>query len=102
MNDPKPTTLSAQLARQHELLMAALAKTAPKGSESATLKDVTIGDLKGQTVIESLTLVRGDDEDWPRFLGRIGGSLDALDRALIRHNGTRLERQADETLGGAS
>ena len=91
-------TLGDQLERQHEMLMAALAKTAPKGSESVSVKDVTIGDLKGTTVIENLTLVRGDGEDWPAFLGRVTSSLDQLDRALIVHNGTRFERQAEETL----
>jgi hypothetical protein len=95
---PRRHTLSDQLAMQHELLMAALARSAPRGSESCSVKDVTIGDLKGKTVIENLTLVRGEDEDWPAFLGRCAASLDNLDRMVIAHNVNRLQRELDATL----
>lgn len=95
---PHRITLSSQLAAQHELLMAAVTKTAPRGSESVKLKQAQVGDLKGQWVCDDLTAIRTEDEDWPQFMGRVRAMLDDVDRELIRRNGTLIKRQLEETL----
>lgn len=91
-------TLSGQLASQHELLMAAITKTPPRGKRwEVTVDQQKIGDLKGQW-LGSLTVSPEDEEDWPQFLGRWTSMLDDLDRELIRRNLTMLERQLEESV----
>lgn len=98
-DQPKRVTLSDQLARQHELLMAAVTKAAPTGHESVTLKQAQVGDLKGQWVCDGLSARRGDEEDWPQFLGRLQTMLEDVDVELIRRNASLIERQLRQTLG---
>ena len=91
-------TLSNQLRDQHELLMAALTKTPPRGKRwEVTVDQQKIGDLKGRW-LGSLTVSPEDDEDWPQFIGRWQKMLDDLDRELIRRNLTMLERQLEESV----
>ena len=79
-------TLSGQLADQHELLMAALTKTPPRGKRwEVTVDQQKIGDLKGQW-LGGLTVSPEDDEDWPQFLGRFQIMMDDLQRELVRRN----------------
>lgn len=79
-------TLSNQLAHQHELLMAALTKTPPRGKRwEVTLDQQKIGDLKGQW-LGSLSVSPEDDEDWPQFLGRLQTMMDDVQRELVRRN----------------
>jgi hypothetical protein len=63
-------TLGAQLARQHELLMAQATKSARQGSQSATLTERTTGANSGDVAVK-VELVQHDDEDDVAFLGRI-------------------------------
>lgn len=89
-------TFSGQLAQQHELLMAAVTKTPPRGKRwEVTVDQQKIGDLKGQW-LGSLTVAPEDDEDWPQFLGRWQSMLDDVHRELIRRNSSVIE--LDETL----
>ena len=102
MNDqPRPArrTLSDELAAQHELLMAAVTKTPPRGSESVTVKQAQVGDLKGKWLCDSLNVIRADDEDWPQFLGRLDERLRDVDALLMEHNVNEIERQMEATLG---
>lgn len=91
-------TYSGQLAAQHELLMAAVTKTPPRGKRwEVTVDQQKIGDLKGQW-LGGLTVSPEDEEDWPQFLGRWAQMLDDLDRELIRRNSTLIQRQLEQTL----
>ena len=79
-------TLSKQLAAQHELLMAAVTKTPPRGKRwEVTVDQQKIGDLKGQW-LGSLTVAPEEDEDWPQFLGRWQAMMDDLQRELVKRN----------------
>jgi hypothetical protein len=74
-NTPTPAaherpTLSAQLARQHELLMAYANKSPRQGSQSAVLTERTTGANSGDVAVK-VELVQHDDEDDTAFLGRI-------------------------------
>jgi len=73
-SDTPPTherlTLSGQLARQHELLMAQATKSARQGSQSATLTERTTGANSGDVAVK-VELVQHDEEDDVAFLGRI-------------------------------
>ena len=95
---PHRVTLSDQLARQHELLMAAVTKTPPAGAETVTFKQAQVGDLKGQWVCDGLTVRRHDEEDWPQFVGRMQAQLEDVDAELIRRNASLIERQLRQTL----
>ena len=97
MSEPRQT-LSGQLAAQHELLMAAVTKTSPRGSESVSIKQASIGDLKGRWICDGLTAIRAEDEDWPQFLGRMEKSLADVDSMLMEHNASQLERELSATL----
>lgn len=63
-------TLGAQLARQHELLMANATKSARQGSQSATLTERTTGANSGDVAVK-VELVQHEDESDVAFLGRI-------------------------------
>lgn len=95
---PPRRTLSDELAAQHELLMAAVTKTPPRGSESVTLKQAQVGDLKGRWLCDELRAIRGDEEDWPQYLGRITSMLADVDKLLMAHNAAEIQRQMQATV----
>jgi len=95
---PARPTFSAQLEKQHELLMAAVTKTPPRGSESVTLKQAQVGDLKGRWLCDELKAVRGEDEDWPQFLGRLDGMLADVDEKLMHRNDAEIRAKIAETV----
>jgi hypothetical protein len=91
----RPPTLGDQLAAQHELLMATLSKQPTRGSESVSLKQASIGDLKGRWICDNMSLIRAEDEDYPAFLGRVQASMQSLDRILMLHNADEIKRQLE-------
>lgn len=64
-------TLAAQLARQHELLMAAATKPARTAPQTVELAERSTGARDGQLRIASLALVQHDGESDVQFLGRL-------------------------------
>lgn len=70
---PKPErpTLAAQLARQHELLMAQATKPARTGAQSVELAERHAGPHDGELRLSSLALVQHEDESDVQFLGRL-------------------------------
>lgn len=69
---PKPErpTLAAQLARQHELLMAQATKPARQGAQTVEYGERATGADTGTLYVKSLVLVQRDDESDLQFLGR--------------------------------
>ena len=63
-------TLSAQLARQHELLMAQATKPARQGAQTVEYGERATGADSGTLYFKSLVLVQRDDETDLQFLGR--------------------------------
>lgn len=63
-------TLGAQLARQHELLMATLTKPARTGSQTVEYGERATGADAGKLYVKSLVLVQREDETDVQFLGR--------------------------------
>lgn len=101
-NTPPPherPTLGAQLARQHELLMAQATKSARQGSQSATLTERTTGANSGDVAVK-VELVQHEDEDDAAFLGRI----EAFGRKAIavadKLNAERRAREQSDDTGG--
>ena len=77
-------TLGAQLARQHELLMAQATKPARTSPQVIELAERHAGQRDGLLRLASLQLVQHEDESDVRFLGRIEATtrdvLDKLDK----------------------
>ena len=67
---PERPTLAAQLARQHELLMAQATKPARTTPQAIEYGERTTGDRNGHLYFKSLQLVQGLDESDVQFLGR--------------------------------
>jgi hypothetical protein len=84
--------------------MAALTKQSPRTNEEASIKQASIGDMKGRWICDGLRVIRGEDEDWPQYLGRIEKQAADVDSALIRLNAGAIERELAATLekGGKS
>lgn len=92
-------TLGAQLAAQHELLIALATKSGRQGSQSATLTERTTGAENGLLAVK-VELVQREDEGDAAFLGRLETfgrrALDIRD-ALNAHQAE--QRQAVEAGG---
>ena len=84
MSDPERRQTPTE--RNHEVIMALVTKTPPRGKRwEVTLDQQKIGDLKGQW-LGSVTVAPEDNEDWPQFLGRLRTMLDDVQRELVRRN----------------
>ena len=64
-------TLGAQLARQHELLMAYATKPARQSAQTVELAERHAGPHDGKLRLASLQLVQAEDEEDVQYLGRI-------------------------------
>jgi hypothetical protein len=85
--------------RQHEALMALATKMSPRAQQTFSAKRVTIGDMKGEIVMEGYTCPKADEEDFPQWLGRMQDELQQIDTMLIRMNRDRIDREA-AVMGG--
>jgi hypothetical protein len=85
-------TLGAQLARQHELLMAQATKSARQGSQSATLTERTAGANSGDVAVK-VELVQHEGENDAAFLGRIEDFGRKAIAVADKLNAERRERQ---------
>lgn len=63
-------TLGAQLARQHELLMAQATKPARQGAQTFEWSERHVGAHDGELRLASAVFVQHDDETDLQFLGR--------------------------------
>lgn len=84
-------TLAAQLARQHELLMAQATKPARTGAQTVEFAERHTGPKDGLLRLASLQLVQHDDEEDVQFQGRI----EATARAILAIRDT-LNAELDE------
>jgi len=66
---PKRLTLSGEIEKLYELLMAVTLKPPHRGSESTSYSTVTVGDMKGRTTVKH-EAVRGEDEEWHEYRAR--------------------------------
>lgn len=91
--------------RLHDLALAAISKQPRTGSESLTVKQATVGDLKGRWVCDGLTIVRHPDEPLDDFNARWRAMLADVDVQLVQINSdtvrAKLEQDAAQTKGGA-
>lgn len=87
--------------RAHEALMAALLKPAHRGSESTTAKTVTVGDMKGRTVIEHNS-VRGEDETWDEYRARHARQWTELNEDATRYDANRMQRELEASIEATS
>ena len=90
---PRPTSLSAQLARQHELLMVQATKPARSGSQTMEWGERATGDKAGLLYLKSAVFVQHDDEEDVAFLGRQFASMEQADSLRNRFNADALSRQ---------
>ena len=102
MADTEPTqrakvpNAGEQLARQHELLMAAATKPARTTPQSVEYGERTTGDRSGHLAIKSVQLVQNPEESDVAFLGREEAFLRA--RIALRD---KLNTEYDRRLVGA-
>jgi hypothetical protein len=94
-------TLGAQLARQHELLMATLTKPARTGSQTVEYGERATGADSGSLYVKSLVLVQRDDESDVQFLGRQEAQLRNVAQLLERLNADS-EQDAEDGEGEAA
>ena len=81
--------------RQHEALMAVLTKQPKNASSTTEVGEAAVGDKKGQLYLKSHVTVRGDDEDWPQYIGRVEQELADLSAALSKHNADTIRRHLE-------
>lgn len=91
-------TLSDQLARQHELLMAQATKPARSGQQTVEFGERATGADSGSLYVKSLVLVQRDDESDVQFLGRQEESLRNTAKLLDKLN--TVSKQRDAAKGG--
>lgn len=72
--------------RLHELTMAMATRSVAAKVESVTVKMSTVGDLKGQYVLEGLTLVRDEDDTLAQFVAKLRTALYAVHAELAGIN----------------
>lgn len=68
---PERPTLTGQLARQHELLMAAATRPSRVNPETIEIAERHTGSRDGELRLVTLALVREDGESSVQFLGRL-------------------------------
>ena len=103
MNDepqkPHRITLADQLARQHELLMAAATKQARERTDHTEYGTVgTSGDRFGLAYLKSLVVVREDGEDSVAYSGRKQAALLAELDFLVSVNADKLRRELEASV----
>lgn len=77
-NHDTPAPLPSPSRRLHELTMAMATRSVAAKVESVTVKQATVGDLKGQYVLEGLTLVRDEDDTLGDFVTKMSTALYAM------------------------
>ena len=81
--------------RQHEALMALATKMNPRAAQTFSAKRVTIGDLKGSTIMDGYTCPKHDDETFAAWRERMEHELSELDAMLLRVDAGRIKRELE-------
>lgn len=95
MTDERKLTPTERL---HDLALAAITKPQRTGSESLTIKQATVGDLKGRWVCDGLTVVRHPDEQLDDFNARWRRMLADVDEELMHRNGDELRTKLAQSV----
>ena len=93
MTDEAPRRLTPT-ERAHELRMALATKPPHRGSESTQSKTVTVGDMKGRTVVEHSS-VRGEDETWDEYRARHARQWRDLNEDAAKYDAARHKRELE-------
>ena len=81
-----PAPLPSPSRRLHDLTMAMATRSVAAKVESVTVKQATVGDLKGQYVLEGLTLVRDEDDTLAEFVEKLRVTLYAVHAEIVGIN----------------
>lgn len=87
--------------RLHELALAIATKQPSRGSESVTIKQATVGDLKGRWVCDGLTVVRAEGEELDAFNARWRRMLATVDEELLHRNADSLRSALAQSVAQA-
>lgn len=98
-DEPKRRLTSADIiGRQHEAVMAALTK-APQAQHSTTEAGVGAnGDMKGLVYLKSHVTVRGPNEGWAAYLGRMETELDQILTMHANLNADKIRRDLEASV----
>ena len=106
-----PAPLPSPSRRLHDLTMAMATRSVAAKVESVTVKQATVGDLKGHYVLEGLTLVRDEDDTLSDFVDKLRvtliaahGVIEGMNDEMVRdelHDEARTE-MLQHIRGGAS
>lgn len=101
MSDERPRRLVAAdiIGQQHEAVMAALNREASSASSTSEFGEAATGDRKGLLYVRSHVVVRGKDEDWPQYLGRMRAELGGIAAMVAAHNADKLRRDLEASVG---
>lgn len=100
-DNDKPRRLVAAdiIGQQHEAVMAALHREAASASSTTEFGEAATGDRKGMLYVKSHVVVRGKDEDWPAYLGRMETELEGIAGMVAAHNADKLRRDLEASVG---
>ena len=93
----KRLTLSDEITKLYELLMAVTLKPPHRGSESTSYSTVTVGDMKGRTTVKH-EAVRGEDEEWDEYRARCSRQWSELNEDAVNYDAAQLQRDLAATL----
>lgn len=101
MTDDRPRRLVAAdiIGQQHEAVMAALNREASSASSTTEFGEAATGGRKGLLYVKSHVVVRGKDEDWPQYFGRMEAELKAIATMVAAHNADKLRRDLEASVG---
>ena len=87
------------IGQQHEAVMAALTRTAQTASSTTEAGVGATGDLKGMVYLKSHEMVRGQDEGWAAYLGRMEQELGDILTLHTKLNADKLRRDLEASVG---
>ena len=89
----RPLSLSAIVAMNHEERMAQLTKPPREGDPfNMETNRLSSGTFAGRT-FGKLAVRPDENEDWPKYLGRVTSMLDEMDSMLALHDALQVQRE---------
>jgi len=98
---PAPERKPTPTERVWEAFNAVLLKPPHRGSESTSYSTVTVGDMKGRTVVKH-DVVRGEDESWDDFRSRCQRQWADLNADAIDYDAEKMQRELEASIKAAS
>jgi len=83
--------------RVWEAFNAVLLKPPHRGSESTSYSTVTVGDMKGRTVVKH-DVVRGEEETWDEFRARCQRQWADLNADATAYDAGRMQRELEASM----